>query len=78
MDTAYRSSFLPEQNLLDQLGLGADMYELQQRGLIQGEQMAQNADINRLQQLYNTESQKAQYETEARNAILNVIFGGGE
>ena len=65
-DSMFRSSFLPEQNLLDQMGLGVDAMEIAQRGQIQGEQMAQNTETNRLDALIGGQVSAANLEN-ARN-----------
>lgn len=75
-DRAYQTSFLPEQNLLDQLGIGADMYEVQQRSLLEGERLAQNADINRLENLLNAETLLANMRNDQNQLIADILLGG--
>lgn len=74
-DAAYRASFLPEQSMLDQLGLGADMYEIAQRGTIQGEQIAQNAVTNAIENQYNMEGLLANIEQNRNQQIVDILLG---
>lgn len=74
-DSMFRSSFLPEENMLDQFGLGADMYEVAQRGAIQGEQMAQNATANQLDAQYNTASLMATMDQNRNQQLVDMALG---
>lgn len=71
----YRDTFLPEQSLLDQLGLGADIFEIAQRGDIQGEQIAQNADLNRIEGLLNLETTLAGLKSDQSGMLADLLLG---
>jgi hypothetical protein len=72
---AYRDSFLPQEQLLREAGLGADIFEIQQRSALEGERLAQNADINRMENMFNMETLLANTKSQQNQLIANILLG---
>lgn len=74
-DAAYRSSFLPEDMMLRQAGLGGELYGLAQRGRIAGEELYQQAGTNQVENAYNIEGLLAEARQNQNNMLLQMLMG---
>lgn len=71
----YRSSFLPQQQLLDEMGLGADLFDIAQRGNIYGAQAGAGLFEGLLSSEANFMGEYLQNKQRENEMIRDILLG---
>lgn len=78
MSNLVRTSLLPQQLMLQELGLGADLFEIGQRGNLAGAELALTAGLGGLDALTNFESIAASARSNRDRDLANLLMGSPE